>query len=95
MVHFYAPITYVPCFTVFSALQAYAVYGKDKRVFAFVTIMGAINPILNIASLVPLPTLRALNCSSIIALLSPFKPCILRLRAAEKTGMAPILNCEF
>lgn len=94
-IQFLRPIPLCIVFTGFSAFQAYAVYGKDKRVFFFVTIIGAINPILNVASFVPLVTLRALNCSSIIALLCPFKPCILHLRAAEKTEMPSTSNCEF
>lgn len=37
--------------TVFSALQTYAIYGKDKRVFFILVILGALNPILNIVNL--------------------------------------------
>lgn len=82
----------------FSALQAYAVYGKDKRVFSFVTAMGAINPILNIVGFVSLATLHNLIYRSIIARRSQLKRIPLHSRVATKTwlsGTAPTYICEF
>lgn len=39
----------------FSALRMYAIYGRDRRILSLVTVMGVINPIVNIVGYLPLP----------------------------------------
>lgn len=68
----------------FSALRMYAIYGRDRRILSLVTVMGVINPIVNIVGYLLSRGLRILIDFSIITLRSHSKQCPLRLPAVDR-----------